>query len=235
MVKRVRKRDGRIVAFDESRIADAIFKAACAVGGSDRAVADELAAVVTMFLEKNYDSADPGIEDIQDLVEKVLIETGHAKTAKAYILYRDRRSRIREQMLVRKPSATKANTTDISLLVDAGREDLVQTWNKARIAEALVTEADLDAELADEIARAVEERIFSSGIRRISTALIRELVDNELFERGLSSRLEMQSVVGMPRYDLEQLIYSKSKENSNITSNNPEAVSYTHLRAQRPY
>ena len=57
-----------------------------------------------MFIENNYKDAAPGIEEIQDLVEKVLIETGHAKTAKAYILYRDRRSRIREQMEVRKDS-----------------------------------------------------------------------------------------------------------------------------------
>jgi len=225
MVKQVRKRDGRLVSFDRRRIADAIFKAACAAGGSDRSTADELASVVTMFLEKNYGEDDPpGIEDIQDLVEKVLIETGHAKTAKAYILYRDRRARIREQMRVRKPTAGRANTTDMSLLVDAGRQDVVQPWDKAKIADALVKEADLERPLAHEIARAVEERIFTSGIRRISTSLIRELVDNELFERGMANRLEMQSVVGMPRYDLEQLIFSKSKENSNITANNPEAI-----------
>ncbi len=224
MIKTVKKRDGRIVPFDESRITNAIFKAACAVGGSDRSMAEELASLVTLFLEKNYGADVPGIEDIQDLVEKVLIETGHAKTAKAYILYRDRRSRIREQMRVRKPKSSMGTTTDIALLVDAGRQDEVQTWDKVKIAHALVKEADLEKALAAEIARAVEEKIFVSGLRRVSTSLIRELVDNELFERGLASRLEMQSVIGMPRYDLQQLIYSKSKENSNITSNNPEAI-----------
>jgi len=223
-VKQVRKRDGRVVSFSEAKIADAIFKAASAVGGTDRAMADELAAVVTMFLERNYGDQSPGIEDIQDLVEKVLIETGHAKTAKAYILYRDRRARIREQMQVRKTRASKASTTDLSLLVDAGRHDEILPWDKIKIAEALVKEADLEDEIAHEIAGVVEEKIFSSGIRRVSTSLIRELVDNELFERGLARRLEMQSVVGMPRYDLAQLIYSKSKENSNITANNPEAI-----------
>jgi len=223
-LKQIRKRDGRVVSFNETKIADAIFKAACAVGGSDRAMADELAAVVAMFLEKNYPDSMPGIEDIQDLVEKVLIETGHARTAKAYILYRDRRARIREQMQVRKARASKATTTDVSLLVDAGRHDEVLPWNKAKIAEALVREADLEPPLAEEIARAMEEKVFSSGLRRVSTSLIRELADNELFERGLSKRLEMHSVVGMPRYDLEQLIYSKSQENSNITANNPEAI-----------
>ena len=224
-MREIRKRDGRVVTFDESKIADAIFKAACAVGGSDRSLAEELAAVVTMFLEKNYEGRVPGIEDIQDMVEKVLIETGHAKTAKAYILYRDRRARIREQMQVRKPTASKASTTDMALLVDAGRHDEILPWDKAKIAAALVKEADLEQALADEIARAVEEKIFSSGIRRISTAPHpRAGRQRALRARPRPSASRCSSVVGMPRYDLEQLIFSKSKENSNITANNPEAI-----------
>ena len=84
-ISKVRKRDGRLVAFDESKIADAIHKAACAAGTGDRFLSEELAGVVTLFLEKRY-AGVPGIEDIQDMVEKVLIETGHARMAKAYIL-----------------------------------------------------------------------------------------------------------------------------------------------------
>ena len=74
------------------------------------------------------------------------------------------------------------------------------------------------------MAGAVEEKVIASGLGRITTGLVRELVDNELFERGLTGRLERQKVIGMPRFDLENLIYSKSQENSNITSNNPEAI-----------
>ncbi|MCX5684422.1 MAG: anaerobic ribonucleoside-triphosphate reductase, partial [Planctomycetota bacterium] len=74
------------------------------------------------------------------------------------------------------------------------------------------------------VASAVEDKILRSGLARISTSLVRELVDNELFERGLTGRLERQKTIGMPRFDLENLIYSKSQENSNITSNNPEAI-----------
>ncbi len=97
-------------------------------------------------------------------------------------------------------------------------------WDKGRIAEALEKEAHLDSETARKVAGAVEEKVIASGMGRISTGLIRELVDNELFDRGLTGRLERQKVIGMPRYDLENLIYSKSQENSNITSNNPEAI-----------
>ncbi len=98
MLDKVRKRDGTLVLFDTTKIENAVFKAAQAVGGSDRKTAQELATKVIMQLEKTTPlGAIPNIEDIQDLVEKVLIEGGHAKTAKAYILYRNERARIREE------------------------------------------------------------------------------------------------------------------------------------------
>lgn len=218
------KRDGRLVPFHEKKIADAIFKAAVAVGGEDRALADELAVVVAMFLEKKYAGQTPSIEDIQDVVEKVLIETGHAKTAKAYILYRDKRARIRESLRVRKQTKKRADTTDVSLMVNTETKDETFPWDKAKIIEALKKEADMSDEAASEVASAVEQRVFASGLNRISTSLIRELVDNELFERGHNKKLEKQLVIGMPKYDLEELIMSKNKENSNIATNNPEAI-----------
>ncbi len=223
-IQDVRKREGYIVPFDEKKIADAIFKAARAVGGEDRYLADELAHVVAMFLEKNFEGEIPGIEDIQDMVEKVLIETGHAKTAKAYILYRDKRARVREALKVRKSVHKPGSSTDISLLVDPATVDEMFEWSKQKIVAALQAEADIPLDVAQEIASAVEKRIFASGLQRVSTSLIRELVDNELFERGFSAKLEQQAIIGMPRYDLDRLIFSKSKENSNITANNPEAI-----------
>ncbi len=94
----VRKRDGSIVPFDRNRIATAIFKAARAVGGSDRRRAEELADEVALILYRKYfkKGSIPHVEEIQDIVEKVLIEHGHAKVAKAYILYREKRRQARE-------------------------------------------------------------------------------------------------------------------------------------------
>jgi ribonucleoside-triphosphate reductase len=221
---KVRKRDGRIVSFDKSKIADAIFKAAQAVGGEDRMLANELAEVVTLYLRKKFGSSIPSIEEIQDIVEKILIETGHAKTAKAYILYREKRTRIRESLKVRKRMVAPNDTTDLSLLVTPLAKDEIAGWQKTKIIEALVKEAHIAPELASEIASSVEKKIFKSGINQISTTLIRELVDNELFERGLEAKLKHQTIVGVPNYDLQQIIYSKSCENSNITANNPEAI-----------
>ena len=81
-IRQVRKRDGRLVPFERAKIADAIFRAARSMGGEDRFLAEELAGVVAASLERR-ELSPPSIEDVQDVVERVLIETGHARTAKA--------------------------------------------------------------------------------------------------------------------------------------------------------
>lgn len=96
MYSTIRKRDGREVPFDEKKITAAIFKAANAVGGENLRIAEQLTDDVLKYLYEQYGEDVPNVEQIQDTVEKILIERGHAKTAKAYILYRDRRTRIRD-------------------------------------------------------------------------------------------------------------------------------------------
>ena len=95
-IKQVIKRNGAIVDFSPQRISNAIYRAAVAVGGRDKATADALAQQVVTLLEANTALGQiPSVEEIQDLVEKVLIENGHAKVAKEYIIYREARSRKR--------------------------------------------------------------------------------------------------------------------------------------------
>ncbi len=96
MIIHIIKRDGRKVPFNIEKIANAIFRAAQSCGGTDFNVAMETAAEVCKIYEDENPSKVPSVEEIQDLVEKVLIEKGHAKTAKAYILYRYERTRSRE-------------------------------------------------------------------------------------------------------------------------------------------
>jgi uridine kinase len=95
-ITHVVKRSGAIVPFNADRIANAIYRAAVAVGGRDRSRANWLAERVVEVLEEvTPDGHNPHIEEIQDIVEKVLIENGHAQVAKEYILYRDERNRQR--------------------------------------------------------------------------------------------------------------------------------------------
>ncbi|HIH16719.1 MAG TPA: anaerobic ribonucleoside triphosphate reductase, partial [Candidatus Diapherotrites archaeon] len=85
----VKKRDGRVMPFTPEKITKAIYKAAKSVGGRDYALAQKLSQKVMEELSHGLEENEiPEIERIQDTVEKVLIEAGHARTAKAYILYR---------------------------------------------------------------------------------------------------------------------------------------------------
>ncbi len=92
----IRKRDGRLAAFEEKKIAEAIKKSVRAVGGKDMDKADGVVRQVVGILEIIYkDDRVPTVENVQDLVEKQLIESGHAQTAKAYILYRRQHEQLR--------------------------------------------------------------------------------------------------------------------------------------------
>lgn len=96
MITEIKKRDGRQVPFDIEKISKAIFKAAQAVGGQNYSTSVALAEKVESIIKNRSVEETPAVEEIQDLVEKVLIEEGHAKTAKEYILYRAERSKVRE-------------------------------------------------------------------------------------------------------------------------------------------
>lgn len=231
-IREVRKRDNRIVPFDKAKIEDAIYAAFRSVGEGDRPLAAELADAVTHFLESKYQGPVPGIEDIQDVVETVLIEFGHTRVAKAYILYRQKRATLRETLQVRKmghasdPVAAEECAEDAWSGTEAGSApgvdrylpevdqvvEGIAPWRKSRIAAALIREADLDARVAEEIASTVERKVLDSGLRRISTSLIRELVDNELFERGFSAKLQKQAPISLPRYNLEQIIFGMDRK-----------------------
>ena len=151
----IRKRDGRIVTFNAEKITDAIFKAAAAVGGSDRGIAENLTRQVIISLkEKAHSVIIPTVEEVQDEVERVLIENGHARTAKAYILYRDRRTRIREG---------KSELMDVvkDILVETSRENAnisnSPSAKMLQIASAASKQYYLSNLIPEEYSRAHEE------------------------------------------------------------------------------
>src|SRR3989344_4317228 len=96
MVNKIRKRDGSVVPFQKDKIAEAIWKAAKAVGGQDKERANLIAEIVAKDLKNKWgENGIPEVEEVQDMVEKALIEEGHAKVAKAYILYRKSHEELR--------------------------------------------------------------------------------------------------------------------------------------------
>lgn len=95
-ILKIIKRDGRETDFDINKISEAIYKAAEVLGGKDHDMANYLARQVELYMLEVCHNNTPTVEQVQDAVEKILIENGHARTAKEYILYRAERTRIRE-------------------------------------------------------------------------------------------------------------------------------------------
>ena len=123
-------------------------------------------------------------------------------------------------------SPSAPDSIDIALLVSSNSRQEIDEWDRAKVADSLVKEVGASPELAEEIAAAVEDRIDRSSLLTVTTAFIRELVDLELLERGLSSMHKSHTHLGLPMWDVEQIITNANKENSN-TTHNPESVNLT--------
>jgi uridine kinase len=224
----VEKRSGDIVPFNPERITNAIYRAAVAVGGRDRTTAESLSQQVIQLLE---DKCSPGqvptIEEIQDIVEKVLIENGHARVAKAYILYREERARRRRERAQRAmhpsdniPWAKIWRVLNWALdngvhtiesynqRLARGELPKIVAASEAAYNEDVENAAELLAERQDEIRMVVITGPSSSGkttttmkvaqrLRRIGFKLVTVNVDNYFFD------LEMHPKDEFGDYDFE--------------------------------
>ena len=124
-----------------------------------------------------------------------------------------------------KSEQTNTETTDMALDVRTSGEDLTG-WDRSKIVEALIRETGLDEQTADEISIEVEEVIKKAHIKCITAPLIRELVDSKLIERGLEETRKKHTRLGVPIYDVDQLILHPNKENANVP-HGPEATNLT--------
>jgi anaerobic ribonucleoside-triphosphate reductase len=238
-----RKRDGHVVAFQRTKIETAIQRAAEEVARKGDLVfdhtlpsriTDEVLRQLDMPQSEYYVYPDakgkriPQIEDVQDLVEIVMSEAGQTTVVAAYKRYRKQRELARLRIRVRDPQTAKEkgqDTTDASmLLVESTSRNETLPWDRERIVKQLVEKTDLSLDVAESIAKAVENRIISSQMKTINTALIRAMVNNELEERNHHAQLRDLSLYAIPKDLVEKLMFTKSNENSNIVNNNPEAV-----------
>jgi anaerobic ribonucleoside-triphosphate reductase len=125
------------------------------------------------------------------------------------------------------PESGKAEneTTDMVLFVRTSSETL-SDWNRQRIVDALLRETMIDRDTAERISREVEEQIIASKISLVTAPLIRELVDARLIEYGLEEARKMHTRLGVPLYDVDQLILHPNRENANVP-HGPEATNLT--------
>jgi len=116
-------------------------------------------------------------------------------------------------------------TTDLNLFVRTS-EETISDWDRSRIVDALMRETMIDQDSAVSISKGVEDLIIKSGIKVVTAPLIRELVNAKLIERGHESVRRMHTRLGMPIYDVSNLIFYRNKENANVP-HGPEATNLT--------
>ena len=227
-IKQVVKRSGAVVTFIPERITNAIYRAAVAVGGRDRATAEDLTQRVISTLDLRLSPGSiPTIEEVQDVVEKVLIENGHARVAKAYILYRDERARRREyraevasQPSPNIPWAKIWHVLDWAVIhgvdtveglnerIDRGEFAKIVTESEAAYNEDVENAAELIAKRRDELKVVIITGPSSSGkttttikvgqrLERMGMKLVTLNVDNYFFD------LEMHPKDEFGDYDFE--------------------------------
>ena len=220
-VKFVIKRTGAVVPFREDRVANAIYRAAVAVGGRDKEKAEELAKKVIDLIDQKYKEDDqPHIEEIQDIVEKVLIENGHAKVAKEYILYREEAASRRktDSMHFSKPSEFipwPKIWRSLSWAVDHGVNTIERINNRIKNGEfaqivheaesyyedQLNTAADMIKERSDELKMVMVSGPSSSGkttttykleqrLKKMNMSFIPLIVDHYFFDLELHPKDE---------------------------------------------
>jgi anaerobic ribonucleoside-triphosphate reductase len=122
-------------------------------------------------------------------------------------------------------SIVPGDTTDMALFVRTS-EEAMEGWDRQRIVDALMRETYIDPDTAEVISQEVEDIIRSSTINMVTTPLIRELVDAKLIERGLEEVRKQHTRLGMPLYDVNQLIMHPNRENANVP-HGPEATNLT--------
>lgn len=218
----IKKRDGTIVPFDSDKIKSAVLKALEAVGLPAESLSDKVRKDVVKTLDGKETTT---VEEVQDLVETALMKRSLTKAAKEYILYRDKRARVRDAMHVRRSAARSQSVTDKSMLITSSESDQLIDWDRKSIVKRLMDAfPEIDLEKAVVVAKRVEDCIISTGLKTVNNGLVRELTNNILKDMGFSEQLTDSDNYMVPKEFVSGLIESKVNENSNITTNNPEAV-----------
>lgn len=222
--KSVKKRDNSLEQFDPKKIYLSLENALKDCKQKNNCDLKAIVETVLKVLERNYLPGETiTTENIKGAVWETLLAMHCEELFENYQNYQARKERLRQYLKVAKRQK-QTDVTDFTLLVQSEANAEVSVWNKRKIVDALIREANLSYFDAYRVASNVEKRVLSLGLESITTSLIREIVDNELLQLGYSTKVKQQISIGIPVYNLQAIIFSKNLENSNIAAHNPEAI-----------
>jgi ribonucleoside-triphosphate reductase len=225
--KVIKKRNGKVAPFNIEKIKAAIYKAAYTLGGRDEEKAVEVSNEVARRLNNDFTLKNciPTVDDSNAVCVAVLREKGFDRTADKFESYALDRSRVRRSGLTVKKKAGKADITDQMLLVASITNETIEPFDRSKLALALEKEYLLTPDLAAMIAKETENNAYELsekyGTKSYDTQFLRRIAESHLSMMGIPLK---NSALAMPLSTIESLVIGNSKENSNITSNNPEAV-----------
>ncbi len=225
--KVIKKRDGKVAPFNIEKIKAAIYKAAYTLGGRDEEKAVDAANEVARRLNNEFTLKNriPTVDDSNSMCVAVLREKGFDRTADKFESYALDRSRVRRSGLTVRKKAAKADITDQMLLVASITNETIEPFDRKKLAQALEKEYALTPELAGMIAKETENNAYGLsekyGTKSYDTQFLRRIAESHLSMMGIPLK---NSALAMPISTVEGLVIGNSKENSNITTNNPEAV-----------
>src|SRR5262245_4433706 len=206
----VRRADGETVPFDEARVVEAFERRLAAAGNRDEHLAPEIAGVVSLFLEKTFYGEVPSVEQVEDMVEKVLIDTGHAAAAKAFILHRERRARVRAAHVARDGFAEPTLFDPRALIVDDTAAGRSGPYSREALARALAADGLVPRPLADEVAAIVEERLRKGGVARAPLSLVRAIAEAELLQRDAPIELRRRAAAAIAPEAIETALHRRT-------------------------
>ena len=244
-----RKRSGRVVKFNQGKIASAIARALKETQAAIQAdvpsntpellaqkVCEELNNPESKFYvqEDTIGSRIPKLEDVQDAVETVIGKvhediTGYTEQVattinRLYSGYRKAREEIRNKVkVISKRKKEKVDSTDKGMLLQEADNNVMTGWDRNRLEQDL-NDLLKDEDKAADIAKRVEKAVLSSGLQEVTSDLIAEFANNELTKGGLQVRLNQGNGYLVEKDFIDALVASKTKENSNVVNNNPEAI-----------
>jgi ribonucleoside-triphosphate reductase (formate) len=225
--KVIKKRDGKVAPFSLDRVKNAIYKAAYALGGRDEEKAVEVANDVARRLNNEFTLRNriPTVDDSNAMCVAVLREKGFLRTADKFESYALDRNRVRRSGLTVKKKNGKADITDQMLLVQSITNETIEAFDRAKLAQALEKEYALTPELSSMIAKETENDAYELaekyGTKSFDTQFLRRISESHLSMMGIPLK---NSALAMPISTVESMVIGNSKENSNITANNPEAI-----------